>query len=613
MELYIGTKFIGHDSSIFVIDPKNKKIFGITEERLTRFKHDEVFPVKSLKTFIECEQINTAKVKKVYISHSFKEQETKKLAKLWNDERLNRRFFFQSEYLKEYLKSNELFSSQPKTKKVLALLKNDYGRKILLSQFSEKFLKNQINLKEHIFLQYSQFFPNAEIIIDFYDHQLCHNISSYYSSHYENALLFSIDGRGDDSFSKVYTVNNGELSEYSNSKFTILNLKRGIEDGLWNGSVGSFYTIFTWLLGFAPLADEGKVEALAAFGNYDNEIYHELLKTVKINTETKALDIVKSEAERIFDYDNLKIYLEKFSKEDISAAIQKFLDDTIVEYVQFLVEKTGIKNICLSGGVAANVIMNLAIFEKVTKNIHIVPAMGDDGTAQGAAILTLLNNGYTHEDIKWLKDETMPYYGTSYTKEEVEKELKKHANISYKDLGDTWPEQTAQMLVNGKIGAIFHGRMEWGPRALGNRSIIADVRNKDIHTIINKEIKRRPLFQPFCPSILAEEKDRLFQDAYLNKHMTTAFRIKDEFRDKIPGSVHIDGTARVQFVEEQDNSNYYRLIKKVKELTGYGVVIDTSFNKHGRTIVESPKDAVIDFIDTDMDYLVIEGFLVTRK
>lgn len=267
----------------------------------------------------------------------------------------------------------------------------------------------------------------------------------------------------------------------------------------------------------------------------------------------------------------------------------------------------------LKWGVTANVKMNLAIYENVTKNLFIVPAMNDAGTAQGAAILTLLKHGYTYEDLKWLKQEVMPYYGTSYTKEQVEKELRKHDNIQYNYLGDKWPEIAADMVVEGKIGAIFQGRMEWGPRALGNRSIIADVRNKDIHAIMNRQIKRRPLFQPFCPSMLAEEKDRLFDDAYLNKHMTIAFRMKKEYWDILPGAIHVDGTARVQFVEEQDNPNFYRLLKRVKELIGYGVVINTSFNKHGRTIVESPEHAITDFIDTDLDFLVIEGYLVKRK
>jgi carbamoyltransferase len=155
--------------------------------------------------------------------------------------------------------------------------------------------------------------------------------------------------------------------------------------------------------------------------------------------------------------------------------------------------------------------------------------------------------------------------------------------------------------------------MEWGPRALGNRSIIADPRPKDFREKINKEIKRRPAFQPFCPSILAEEAPRLFESYYLNKHMTCAFRMKKEFWDKLPSAIHIDGTARAQFVSREDNEKYYRLLKKVKDLTGFGIIINTSFNKHGRTIVETPHDAIIDFLDTDMDYVVIEGLLITRK
>jgi len=219
----------------------------------------------------------------------------------------------------------------------------------------------------------------------------------------------------------------------------------------------------------------------------------------------------------------------------------------------------------------------------------------------------------TGGDTSWITEMEMPYYETSYTKEEVQEGLEGNKDITVTDLGEQWPEHAAQLLADGNIGAIFHGRAEWGPRALGHRSIIADCRRKDFRDVINRTIKKRPLFQPFCPSMLAEEKERLFESAYLNKHMTTAFRLKKEFRDVLPSATHIDGTARVQFVEEKDDANYYRLLKKVKELTGFGVVINTSFNKHGRTIVESPQDAIRDFLDTDMDYLVIEGFLVTRK
>jgi carbamoyltransferase len=206
----------------------------------------------------------------------------------------------------------------------------------------------------------------------------------------------------------------------------------------------------------------------------------------------------------------------------------------------------------------------------------------------------------------------MPYFGTSYSPEEILAALKTETGIKYTYLEDSWPEKAAELVAEGKVGALFHGRMEWGPRALGNRSIIADCRDPEITKKINGSIKNRPLFQPFCPSILEEERERLFEKSYPNKHMTCAFRMKQEFRDKIPASVHVDGTGRAQFVEEKDNPMYYRYLKELKRLTGYGVSINTSFNKHGRTIVETPKDGIRDFLDTNMDFVMMEGYLITR-
>jgi len=614
IDLYIGTKFIGHDSSIFIIDVEKKEVFGINEERLTRYKHDRIPPLEAIKKYLEYKNISVKDIKNVYISHSFKEQlKNKKINKHTYELELYLRKIFNKPYIKDFKKAFDEYQKLPKFQKLIKKSTNKYA---FLYIIKSKIFKEDVNYEEFISYTVKKVFPYSNIKVNFYNHQLCHNISSYYSSPYEKCLGISIDGEGDFEFSSVYEFDKGSYKKlfYSKTKKIKTDLREFGFTYELTTSVGHVYTVFTWLLGFTPIADEGKVEALAAFGEHNNGVYKDLKSLVTINKEKLSIDISKEKSEKLFQYENLQKYLQKYKKEDIAAAVQRFLEDVVVEYVQLVVEKTGIRKICLSGGVSANVIMNLNIFEKVTKDIFIVPAMADDGTAQGAAILTLLDNGYKYEDLKWLKKVSMPYWGTSYTKDEVLKELEKWQDkITYKDLGNDWPEITAKMLVDGKIGAIFHGRMEWGPRALGNRSIIANVKDRNIHKKMNLEIKRRPEFQPFCPSILAEEKDRLFTSVYLNKHMTTACRIKDEFRDEIPGSVHVDGTARAQFVEEYDNPNYYRLLKKVKELTGFGVVINTSFNKHGRTIVESPKDAIVDFIDTDMDYLVIEGILVERR
>jgi len=195
----------------------------------------------------------------------------------------------------------------------------------------------------------------------------------------------------------------------------------------------------------------------------------------------------------------------------------------------------------MAGGVVANVKMNLAIFERTPfEEIYIFPAMGDAGTAAGAAVLKAIELGY---DVSWLKDEELPYWGPEFSKKEVEEELKKwEKEIAYLDLGDNWEDIVAELIANGKIVSIFQGRMEFGPRALGNRSVLGDPRTMKTRDRINSTIKRRPWFQPFAPSVLAEEKDRLFEKAYLNKHMTMAFRVKKEYWDKkTPFELQING------------------------------------------------------------------------
>ena len=236
--------------------------------------------------------------------------------------------------------------------------------------------------------------------------------------------------------------------------------------------------------------------------------------------------------------------------------------------------------------------------------------MADDGLAIGSAILTALDLG---KDISWLKNFKMPYFGDSYNRSEIKKVLENSDNIYFEDLNEEWPYEAALAVSKGKICAIFQGRMEFGPRALGNRSIIASPMFEGSRKKINSTVKRRPSYQPFCPSILEEERDRLFTNSFSHKHMAIAFRMKEKFIPDLPCAVHVDGTARPQFVDKEDNPDYYRYLKALKEITGYGVSLNTSFNLHGRTIVRTPENAVTDFLDCNIDEMFIEGFRVTRK
>lgn len=610
-ELNIGIKFYGHDSAVFIVDDIEKDIFGIATERLTRYKHDDLFAVSGICKYLEYKNIDALKIKKVNLNIPFTTHEKQRYRVNAFNYKLSQRKFLKATYLKDFFIAWKKFKEESLKNKLKSIFFNDYGIKFLF-----EFIKGRNNLdtldnitKMHL----HDIFPKADITIKYYDHEFCHVASTYYMSPYNEALVFSMDGFGDDLvYSRVYLGKNGKLVEVGNSKAEKEFLNFGnfeLSETARLCSLGGIYSYITKVLGFQEGADEGKTEALAAYGSYNNLLYNDLFKCAEVSNGTIVINILK--AEEILNFNRIQKLLTTIKREDIAAAVQKFIEDIIFLYIKYYIDKYKVKNICLSGGVHANVIVNLNIYEKISSNIYIIPAMADDGTAQGALLANLVEK---NEDISWIKEKQMPYYGTSYSKENVIDVLNKYKDkINFEDLGEQWPEKTAHYVVDGKIGSLFHGRMEFGPRALGNRSIIASPANPTIRSRMNLEIKKRPEFQPFCPSILDEEMERLFEKAYLNKHMTTAFRLKKEFYDDLPSAIHIDGTARVQFVSIEDNLSYYRLLKEIKKLTGFGVILNTSFNKHGRTIVESPEDAIIDFLDTDMEYLVIEGYLVTRK
>ena len=442
----------------------------------------------------------------------------------------------------------------------------------------------------------------------FYDHHLCHAIPSYYLSPFsgKEALSLTIDGQGDGYFSKLF---------YFNGSNDYKLVGRSSADFLGSGdkflSIGRLYNYFTSAMDLRPNSDEGKVEAFAAYGIADEAIYKKLKQATIIDKNKLAINFDINQIMKFYDMDWLKNQRKIVGDENFCASIQKYLEDIMVEYLNAAYQKYPTNNLCLSGGVAANIIMSLAIYEKTNfKNIYVYPAMADDGLAIGSAILTALD---FNADISWLKDLTLPYFGDSYSKTQIKNTLKEFNNIIYEDLGENWPKEAAISVSKGKICAFFHGSMEFGPRALGNRSIVASPMFEDTRQKINSTVKRRPSYQPFCPSILEDERERLFKDSFPHKHMAIAFRMKDEFLKDLPCATHIDGTARPQFVEEGDNPEYFRYLKELKKITGYGVSLNTSFNLHGRTIVITPNDAIVDFIDCNIDELFIEGYRVKRK
>ena len=606
-----GTKYCGHDSALCLLDTDKKTVFAISTERVTRIKHDylDITPI------LDAYQLDIVD----YVAHSYNDFEDK-----GHDGELREKMTYNKEIEKalrliikpNYAKDLSL-SRTEKNKLIFKSLLTNFPAVIAYygAKFKRALTKNNKENNKKFFTNYIKknfnkrnLFPKK---IYFFDHHLCHAIASYYLSPYNNekALALTIDGQGDGFFSKLYVFD--EKAKYKllgYSKATPLG--QGGQGGRYL-SVGRIYEYFTQAMDLIVGSDEGKVEALAAFGKADKDLFQQLMSATHIDKNNLSINFDIKKIEPFYDIDWLKEQRKKVGDENFCASVQSYLEDTIVAYLNYAYEKYPINNLCLSGGVAANIIMSLNIYERTKfRNIYVLPSMADDGLAIGSAILTAID---LEEDVSWLKDYIMPYFGDSYTREEVKKALDSLVNITYEDIKNDWPQEAAISVSKGKICALFQGKMEFGPRALGNRSIIANPMLEGTRQKINSTVKRRPSYQPFCPSILEEERERLFKNSFSHKYMAIAFRMKDEFIKDLPCAVHVDGTARPQFVEEKDNPNYFRYLRALKDITGYGVSLNTSFNLHGRTIVRTPEDAVIDFIDCNIDELFIEGYRVKRK
>ena len=608
---------MGHDSALCYIDTEAKEIFAMSTERVTRIKHDSKDPGPILARY-KFEDVD-------YVCQGYGRFDEKIRTDLGKERvaALIQKKAYCDLLRPRYIK--DLFPA-PKEKYLAYLksflrdpLKTLEDLKKVSPGFRNRFLQEHAGKSDRNVLEgyMREVFGEHGIHprgFTFYDHHLCHAAGAYYFSpfaHKGRCLSVTLDGWGDGCFGKAYLFEGDHYEQVGISPIRPVDHK-GIEIDPSHDltSVGILYGNFTVALGLRRYSDEGKVEALAAFGHRDEAMYEELMAATKISYE--GMDYDPLAIKPYYDMAFLKKKSEELGRENFAATIQEYLEDAVVEYITRLGERFGdIDTLCLSGGVVANIIMNLAIYERTKfKKLYIFPPMGDEGVAVGAALLKALEE---EEDIRWVSGFYMPYYGNSMSREEIEEALTKFSKrVKAEYVGDEWYLEAARAVASNRIIAVVQGRMEFGPRALGNRSILANPTDPAVKDRINLTVKRRPQYQPFCPSILEEERERLFVTSFPHKHMAIGFRVKKEYHEKIPSAIHVDGTARPQFVEEADNSAYYRLLKEVKRLTGFGVVINTSFNLHGRTIVHTAEDALQDFIDCNIDELYIEGYRVAR-
>lgn len=426
----------------------------------------------------------------------------------------------------------------------------------------------------------------------FCDHHLAHASSAYYYSGFNDSLVVTMDGQGDGLSHTVFEVKDG--------KWNLL-VKGGS-----NASLGAVYAAVTEGLGFKPNRHEGKVVGLAAIGKPEN-IPNEKMQLFKsINDDSferkgylKMVEEVKA------------LLGAGYSREDISAKLQFMLEEAVVKHVLKYLNKSEMKNLALAGGVFANVKLNQKLIEGCPiEKIFIQPGMGDEGLVLGSAAYYLNQNG-----VKFSYQFNDVYLGNQYSDEKIEN-LLKESKYTYRVL-DNPASTTADLISQGKIVGWFDGRMEFGPRALGHRTIMANPRNKDVNNILNHRLKRSE-FMPFAPSVLYEFADTIFENTAPALHtaefMTITFRVKEEWYDKIKAVVHVDNTARPQLVKRDKNSAYYDVINEFNKLTGIPLVVNTSFNIHEEPIVCSPDDALRSYDTGAVDCVVFNNkFLVIKS
>lgn len=437
------------------------------------------------------------------------------------------------------------------------------------------------------------------------NHHLAHAASAYYTrKNNDKCLIFTVDGAGDEMCTSVW------MGEGNDIKL----LKSYYKEA----SVGWAYSVVTEGLHWIHGDGEGKTMGLAPYGDYTKckGVLDKFFPEFKDENLVKKSDLGEcfywSDSGSIqFHFDEaseVEKLIEQYGREDIAAEGQRKLEENIMNLVFGWAKKTGVKNIAFAGGVMLNVKLNQRIWynrKDLIVDQHVYPNPGDSGLAVGAALLQY----YKHNEFKGY-DFNHLYLGPEYSNEEIEKILKIR-KIEYTYL-DNPSIKAAELLADNKIVAWFQGRMESGPRALGNRSILMSPLKSENKDLINACVKFREGFRPFCPSLTYESRHTYLKDCKDEFFMITSYDVTDEKRDKVPAVVHVDGTLRPQMVQKETNPRYWELINEFGKLTGESIVLNSSFNVMGESIVNNPKEAIRCFYDSGIDALFIGNYYIKK-
>ena len=595
MTFILGISAFYHDSAATIIKD-GKIISAAQEERFTRKKHDSGYPYNAVQFVLNNSNLKLDDIESIV--------------------------FYEKPFLKFERLLETYVANAPKgflqfSKAMPSWLREKLFQKNLLINYLKKHDKSLVNSKK----------------IFFSEHHLSHAASAFYPSPYDEAIILTADGVGEWATTTVAVGKKNKLE-----------IKKEIH---FPHSLGLLYSAFTYYTGFKVNSGEYKLMGLAPYGEpkYVNLIYDKLIDvkddgSFRLNQDyfnyATGLTMTNEKFDNIFGKkprDSKKDKITEFHM-DIAASIQKVTEEIMLKICKSLKNEYKIDNLCLAGGVALNCVANGKILKsKIFKNVWIQPAAGDAGGSLGAAlaywhIQLNKNRDTSHKDVM-----SGSYLGPSYTDEQIKQSLDK-IGAKYKLLDEqSLIDKTADDLSKGHAIGWFQGRMEFGPRALGSRSIIGDPRSPDMQRNLNLKVKYRESFRPFAPSVLREDLKNWFELDNDSPYMLIVAEVKKEIqkemneqekklfgieklnikRSDIPAVTHVDYSARIQTVHEETNKKYHDLIKKFKEKTNCSVIVNTSFNVRGEPIVNTPEDAFNCFMGTKLDNLAIGNCYLVKS
>ena len=589
----LGISAFYHDSAATLL-VDGKIVASAQEERFTRIKHDPSFPKNSIKYVLKEASISLSQLESIVF------------------------------YEKPFLKFERLLETY------VAFAPKGF---ISFSKAMPLWIKEKLFQKNYLFNKLKEHDKNykSDENIFFSDHHLSHAASAFYPSPFEEAVVLTADGVGEWATTTV-AVGKGNK----------LDIKKEIH---FPHSLGLLFSSFTYFTGFKVNSGEYKLMGLAPYGN---PIYvDKIMKLVDIKNDgtfrldqkyfnyATGLTMTNDKFHHLFGQkprDPMKEKLTQFHM-DIAASIQKVTEDIMIKLSRSIRNEYNIKNLCLAGGVALNCVANGKILqEKIFDNIWIQPAAGDAGGSLGAALALWHIDQDNVRKINSNDSMKGSYLGSEFSQDQIEKELNSiGAHFETVDY-DSLIDQTSDYLSKEKAVGWFQGRMEFGPRALGGRSILGDPRSDKMQKNLNLKVKYRESFRPFAPSVLREDLSNWFKINVDSPYMLLVSNISDQKkiemtdeekklfgidklnikRSDIPAVTHVDYSARIQTVTKTNNKKYYDLISKFKEKTGCPVIVNTSFNVRGEPIVNTPTDAFNCFMGTELDYLIIGNCILDK-